>query len=385
MTNDNYIARLATFRRQMDQNRLDAAFLMMSGDLQYLTGIARQPHNPTDDNKHGDELYGAFITPDRVVFVVPRMGASGYVRTQAEGKHWISDMMVINDGDHLVPFTRRLMSSLGNPKKLAVSSRMWTKSSLLLQTAEPNLIFSDASEIIGPMRAVKDPEETRIMQEAGVITDRVFAAVLGQLRLGLTQYDIAREVERQIIMHGGSGTSFHTSIYVTGDNIRFVPGPDGKTGFTPLTPGAVVAFDYGITYKGYVSDFGRTVFCGEPSTEYSRYHQYVMKSQATAMHAMMGGAITAAELNSLARQVLDDEGYGTYFTHRLGHGIGIDVHEPPFLYELENTLLEDGMCFTIEPSIWVPGGPLVRVEDVVQVTPQGGVSFSNFSRELLVI
>jgi Xaa-Pro aminopeptidase len=358
---------------------------MMSGDLQYLTGVDRQPHNPTDDNKHGDELYGAFITMDRVVFVVPRMGASAYVRGQAEGKHWISDILVINDGDQLVPFARRLLAFLGNPKTLAVSSRMWTRSALLLNTADPELKFSNASDIIAPMRAVKDAEETRIMKEAGLITDRVFAAVLSQMRLGITQFEIAREVERQIAMHGGSGTSFHTSIYVTGDNIRLVPGPDGKTGFTPLTPGAVVAFDYGITYKGYVSDFGRTVFCGEPGSEYRRYHDYVMKSQATAMQAMVGDAITAAELNSLARQVLEDEGYGSYFTHRLGHGIGIDVHEPPFLYELEDTLLQNGMCFTIEPSIWVPGGPLVRVEDVVQVTPQGGVSFSNFSRELLFI
>lgn len=383
--NDNQMRRLTMFRRNLEQEGLHAAFLMMSGDMQYLTGVLRQPHNPTDDDKHGDELYGAFITQDRVVFVVPRMGANGYLRSQAEDKPWIDDIYVINDGDHLVPFAKRLLASLGNPRKLAVSGRMWAKSSLLLKAADPDVEFFDVTAILAPMRAVKDAEETRIMKEAGLITDRVFAAVLSQLRLGLTQYEVAREVERQIALHGGSGTSFHTSIYVTGDNIRFVPGPDGKTGFTPLTPGAVVAFDYGITYKGYVSDFGRTVFCGEPRPEYRRYHEYVMKSQATAVQAMVGGAVTAAELNALARQVLEDEGYGTYFTHRLGHGIGIDVHEPPFLYELENTMLQDGMCFTVEPSIWVPGGPLVRVEDVVQVTPQGGLSFSNFSRELLVI
>lgn len=377
--------RLSRFREVLADSGSDAAFLNMSGDLQYLTGIARQPHNPTDDDKHGDELYGAFITMDNVVFVVPRMGASGYVRSQSEGKPWISDIAVINDGDHLIPFARQCLAALGNPRRLAVSSRMWNKSALLLKAAYPEIVFSDASEIIAPMRAIKDAEETRIMQEAGVITDRVFAAVLAQLRMGMTQYDIAREVEHQIIMHGGSGTSFHTSIYVTGENIHFVPGPDGKTGFTPLTPGAVVAFDYGITYKGYASDFGRTVFCGEPKSDYARYHDYVMKSQAVAIAAMQGGQVTACGLNSLARKVLEDEGYGEFFTHRLGHGIGIDVHEPPFLYELEETVLHNGMCFTIEPSIWVPGGPLVRVEDVVQVTPKGGLPFSNFSRELLVI
>ena len=382
---DPHAERLAKFRATLEQQGLDAAFLMMSGDMQYLTGVLRQPHNPTDDDKHGDELYGAFITQDRAVFVVPRMGASSYVQSQAEGKPWISDIVVVNDWDHLEPFTKKLLASLGHPKRLAVSARMWAKSALLLKAAEGGLEFFNATRILAPMRAVKDAEETRIMKEAGIITDRVFAAVLSQLRLGMTQNDVAREVERQIVLHGGSGTSFHTSIYVTGHNIPFVPGPDGKTGFTPLTPGAVVAFDYGITHQGYVSDFGRTVFCGEPTPQYRRYHEYVMKSQVEAVQAMVGGTITAANLNALARKVLEDEGYGAYFTHRLGHGIGIDVHEPPFLYELEDTVLEDGMCFTVEPSIRVKEGPLVRVEDVVQVTPHGGVFFSNFSRGLLVI
>ena len=378
--------RLAEMRKRMIANELESVFLMISSDLQYLTGIPREPYNPTDENKHGDELYGAFITLDKgPIFVVPRMGASAFVRRNAVDKPWIEDILVLNDGDDPLRYAKDVLQRIGSPKTMGVSGRLWARSLILLQQADESLQFSDVSLIISQMRAVKDDEELQIMKEAGVITDRVFGAVLKQLRLGMTQYDIRREVDHQIILHGGSWTSFHSNIYITGNGITDVYGPDGKTGMTPVQPGAVIAFDFGILYKGYVSDFGRTVFCGEPTKKYRHYHDCCMAAQAAAIAAMKCGQITAKELNEVAREVLDDVGLGQYFTHRLGHGIGIDVHEPPFLYQLDNTLLTSGMCFTIEPSIMIPHGPLVRVEDVVQVSPTGGTPFSNFSRDVLII
>jgi Xaa-Pro dipeptidase len=111
----------------------------------------------------------------------------------------------------------------------------------------------------------------------------------------------------------------------------------------------------------------------------------VMKAQAEAISVMKPGNMTAAQLNRVARAVLEEENLAQYFTHRLGHGIGIDVHEPPFLYELDHTVLQAGMCFTVEPSLRVPDEIDVRVEDVVQVTEEGGIPFSRFSHGYLVI
>ncbi|MFO8060728.1 MAG: M24 family metallopeptidase, partial [Bacillota bacterium] len=255
----------------------------------------------------------------------------------------------------------------------------------LLKEARPELQFLDASVAIARMRAIKDRHETRIMKEAGAITDRVFAAVLRRLRVGMTEYDIAREVDHQVIVCGGSGVSFHTGIVVSGDGIPRMPAKDRKTGDTPVVPGASITFDFGVLWQGYASDFGRTVFCGEPKKEYREYHDLVMEAQAAAVAAMKAGQITARELNRVARRVIEEAGLGDYFTHRLGHGIGIDVHEPPFLYELDGTVLQEGMCFTVEPSIRIPDGVAVRVEDVVQVTREGGVPFTSFSRDYLVI
>ncbi len=380
-----YRTRMRRFRQWMVDEKIDASFIMMSSDLQYLTGIRRQPHNPTDDDKHADELYGAFISPEGgPLFVVPRMGASSYVRKQAEDKPWIEDIEVVDDGDRLCPVAEDLLDRFGSPRRLGVSGRAWARTLLLFQRVSDEIQFTDASQKIAAMRAVKDANELCVMREAGEMTDRVFAAVLKRLRLGMTEYDIAREVDHQMIICGATGASFHTGITVTGDDI---PRRDTqhRNGDTALQPGAVIAFDFGLIWKGYVSDFGRTVFCGEPDEEFKRYHDVVMRAQAEAIEAMESGQITAAGLNRVARSVIEGDGLGQYFTHRLGHGIGIDVHEPPFLYQLDETTLQSGMCFTVEPSIRIPGRVAVRVEDVVQVTDSGGVPLSNFSRDYLVI
>lgn len=379
-----YEARIERMRRKMAEKGMDGLYLMMSSDLQYLTGVERLLHNPTDDNKHGDEVYGAFLSLEsNPVFLVPRMGASAYVRQQAEGKPWIEDIVVLNDGDDTEHVTRDVLKRIGNPGTLGVSGRAWARSLLLFQRILPGIRIVDASLALSEMRARKDEEEIRIMKEAGEITDQVFGAVLRQMRLGVTEHDLIAETNRQIILHGGSGTSFHTNIWASGPGIKTMYARDGKTRNTPLQPGAVVAFDFGIVYKGYASDFGRTVAVGEPVKEYRRYHDLVMAAQALAISTMRPGQITCAELNRVGRKLIEEAGLGPNFTHRLGHGIGIDVHEPPFLYELQHDLLEENMCFTIEPSI--RGVVDVRVEDVVQVTRDGGAPFSHFSHEYLAI
>ncbi len=382
----DYKSRIKKLVRKMNEFNLDAAFIKMSSDLQYFTGVLRQPHNPTDDNKHGDAIYGAIFTKEeKVIFITPRMGASGYVKKQSEGKPWISEIRVIDESDELVPFLADLLNSIDNLKALGVSKKLWLEGLDLFKQAKPDLKIKSIANIVEPMRAVKDESEIAIMKEAGSITDKIYSEVIKRIRLGMTEFDIEREIDYQMIKHGASWNSFHTEVKVEGKSVRKVKYSNGITGANAVVPGAVIAFDFGIIYKGYVSDFGRTLFFGNPKKEYIEYHKAVMKSQEVAIKAMKSGQITAAELNKIARGVLDELNYGKYFTHRLGHGIGIDVHEPPFLYELDNTVLKKGMCFTIEPSIRVKDDVMVRVEDVVLVGDEKGECFSKFSKDLIVI
>ena len=381
-----YTERIRRLQEIMAARGWDGVFVMQSSDMQYLTGVRRPLHNPTDDNKHGDEIYGALITQDKgPVFLVPRMGASRYVEDQIKHFPWAGQLVVIQDSDDPGFILQELLKEMGKLRVVGISGRSWARTMFRFQDTDPTIQLEDASGEIAAMRAIKDSQEIAVMQEAGMMTDAVFAAVLRQMRLGMTEYDLVREVAHQVILQGGAGLSFHTGIVIRGKGKprRFMNG--GTIPNTPLQPGTVVSFDFGLVHEGYASDFGRTVFCGDPPTEWVKYHEYVMEAQSQAIAAMVSGQITAAELNQIGRKVIEDAGLGKFFTHRLGHGIGIDVHEAPFLYELDHTVLKEGMCFTIEPSIVIPDEAGIRVEDVVMVTEHGGKAFSQYSKELLVI
>jgi Xaa-Pro aminopeptidase len=144
-------------------------------------------------------------------------------------------------------------------------------------------------------------------------------------------------------------------------------------------------FDFGAAYQGFCYDFGRTVFFGQPDAEFQRIYKLVMEAQAAGIAAMRAGQITAAEVDAVARAVITEAGYGQEFRHRLGHGIGMDVHEPPFLTADDDTILQEGMLFTVEPSITQFNTFSARVEDVVAVGQDGGEALTSGFRELLVI
>jgi Xaa-Pro dipeptidase len=137
--------------------------------------------------------------------------------------------------------------------------------------------------------------------------------------------------------------------------------------------------------EGYCSDFGRTVHIGEPSAEFRRAYDTVIAAHDAAIREMKAGQITAEAANAIARTVVDDAGFGEHFRHRLGHGIGLDVHEAPFLTEGDTTILREGMAFTVEPSIYWIGRIGTRIEDVVIVRPQGGEALNRSSNALRVV
>jgi Xaa-Pro aminopeptidase len=184
---------------------------------------------------------------------------------------------------------------------------------------------------------------------------------------------------------GAEGTSFETGVTFTGPNGAIRQGAGRASAQRRLQPGDSVTFDFGCILDGYCSDFGRSAFVGEPPAEYRRVHDLVLRAQAEAIQAMKADAITATELNAVARAVIADGGYDAGFTHRLGHGIGVTVHEPPFLDVVNRTVLREQMLFTIEPSVRVPGQFGNRVEDVVLVTPQGGVPLNHASHALTIV
>jgi Xaa-Pro aminopeptidase len=249
----------------------------------------------------------------------------------------------------------------------------------------PEATFVSATDILRQLRVIKSEEEIAVMRRAGEITEAAFAAVCEKLKHGMTELDIVAEVDYQLRKHGSLGPSFTTSLYNSGPNHPLIFGQRETTWKRVLTPPVSILFDFGAIYDGYCYDYGRTVFFGEPDADFQRIYRLVMDAQAAGIAAMKAGEVTAENVDAAARQIIIDGGKEEAFRHRLGHGIGMDVHEPPFLTTGNKTVLQEGMLFTVEPSIMQFETFSARVEDVVVARPGGGEPLTSGFRALQVI
>ena len=210
------------------------------------------------------------------------------------------------------------------------------------------------------IRAIKDQGEIELLQKAIDIGDAAFEETAAKLVPGMTEKEAAWEFEKAIRERGAECLSFDT-IVATGPNAAR---PHHQTGDTKLQEGQTIVFDCGATYQGYCSDLTRTVVLGEADDEIARIYNIVLEAQEAAIENVTSG-ITGGEADAIARKIIDDAGYAANFGHSLGHGLGLQVHEEPNVGPRGTTPLEDGMPFTIEPGIYIPGWGGVRIEDVV--------------------
>jgi Xaa-Pro dipeptidase len=384
----NYAERLQRVQRIMGERGIDLMFLPRAANLFYLTGVRRQLEHGTDHNAYGDWLSGGYIGPEGPVqLVAPRMGGGFWVN-EAEGKAWIAGTRLILEPIDPIEALRETLAGFGltgGKARVAVDERTWAQFVIALRALLPEAEVVNASEIIAPMRMIKSDEELAVMQRGSDLTDEVFRNVLARLQPGVSEYDVAHEVDYQFVTLGAEYTSFETGVFFVAEEMDGGGSKTVRSGGKQLKHGDSIMFDFGGLIDGYATDFGRSAFLGEPSAEYRRVHDTVIRSQAEAMAAMVAGQCTAAEANRIARKVIADAGYDDGFTHRLGHGIGVTVHEPPFLDGVDEIVLQERMVFTVEPSIVYPGRFGNRIEDMVVVTPSGGRPMSGVERKLFVI
>lgn len=376
-----YDQRLQQFRQILDA---DLAFFPISSDLQYLTGIPRDIPNFGATIHPGAWLEGAWITPTHdPVLTLPRMTA------EFGGLERLSNVQlrVLGDWDDPATLVRDVLKGFNLPAKPKIAVSNWSEGETLIHLQEilPDAKFVSATDILRKLRVLKSEEEIAIMREAGKITETAFADVLKQLKHGMTELDVINEVDYQLRRHGSLGPSFTTSLYNSGPNHELIFGEREKHWHRPLNPPVAILFDFGAVHDGYCYDYGRTVAFGEPNQDFRRVYDLVMASQAAGVAALRAGEMTAEAADAAARKVIEDGGFGAEFRHRLGHGIGMDVHEPPFLTKGDTTVLQEGMLFTVEPSIMRFGTFSARVEDVVVVRPGGGEKLTNGFQSLYVV
>ncbi|MEX2542330.1 MAG: Xaa-Pro peptidase family protein [Trueperaceae bacterium] len=376
-------SRLDRFRRSL-ADVADLAFFPLSADLQYLTGIPRDFPNYGAVLHPGAWIEGAWMAPtSQPILALPRMTAEFGGVAEASGMR----LHVLADSDDpaetVAAFIREF--SLPQDARVAVADTTHGSTVSALNRALAGATFLSASDLLRPLRVIKSEEEISVMRRAGGITEEAFADVLAKLEHGMTELDIVSEVDYQLRRHGSLGPSFTTSLYNSGPDHPLLFGQRQATWKRVLTPPVSILFDFGAILDGYCYDFGRTVHFGEPDEEFQKIFRTVMAAQQAGISAMRAGRVTAAEVDRAACEVISEAGFGAEFRHRLGHSIGLDVHEPPFLTAGDDTTLQEGMLFTVEPSITQFETFSARVEDVVAVRPEGGEALTRGFRELLVV
>jgi Xaa-Pro aminopeptidase len=372
----DYAERRRRLASRMRETHVDVVFLPPSSDLEYLTGVERAiPTFGQSEYAHG-WVAGAFFRPEAdPVFVLPRMMTLFEMAGELPG-----EVVVVSEPDDGVALFDRAARSMGAVGTLAVGNRAWAETLMHLTGAlSPERVVT-ASPLVNELRRTKSAEELAVMTRACAVADATMAAVAPKVAPGVTTLELVEEVEHALRSEGSRVPSFATHVF-TGFGEGKSSADDTRT--DPLEEGDVVMFDYGAVVDGYCSDFGRTVCIGQPAPEVREAYDLVLAAQEAGRAALRPGT-EAREVNAACRRPIEDAGYGSAFKHRMGHGIGLDVHERPFVSEEDETPLAAGMTFTDEPSILLDGRFGVRIEDVVVCEPGGGRKLNGFAPDLIV-
>ncbi|CCK28721.1 putative dipeptidase pepE [Streptomyces davaonensis JCM 4913] len=260
-----------------------------------------------------------------------------------------------------------------------VSDSTWALHLLGLQEAFPLTTYRALTTVLPMLRAVKDAHEVARLAAAGAAADAAYEEILAVPFAGRREREVAEDLARLLKEHGHSQVDF--TVVGSGPNGA---DPHHEAGDRVIRRGDMVVLDFGGLKDGYGSDTTRTVHVGEPTEEELRVHEIVRTAQQAAFEAVRPG-VACQEIDHMARSVIADAGYGEYFIHRTGHGIGVTTHEPPYMVAGEELPLVPGMCFSIEPGIYLPGRFGVRIEDIVTCTEDGGRRLNNTPREMTFV
>jgi Xaa-Pro dipeptidase len=266
-----------------------------------------------------------------------------------------------------------------NGKKIGVeANRLRFLEMQFLQKAAPDALFVAAGGALDDLRIQKDRLEVNYMRQAVAIAQQALAATIPYIKIGVSERDIASELMLQLLRAGSDPDLPFSPIVSAGPNGA---NPHANPTSRELEYGDLLVIDWGASFGGYVSDLTRTFGLGDVDDEMQKIHSVVVEANAAGRNAARPG-VPAGDVDRAARSVIEDAGYGGYFTHRTGHGLGMEGHEHPYIFAENPRRLQEGMTFTVEPGIYLPGNNGVRIEDNIVITADGAESLSNYPREL---
>jgi Xaa-Pro aminopeptidase len=363
-------ARLQWVRQRMHGLGIDALLLSLGADLPWLCGYEAMPL----------ERLTMLVVPtdEEPTLVVPHLEAP---RVDQRGGVFV--MRPWSENEDPVQIVARLV---GRRTALAVSDRTWARFLVALQEALPDAAWSLSSEVIGPLRAVKDAEEIEALAAASAAADRVAAQLLsGRVPLvGRSELEVSADLGRRLLEEGHQRVNF--AIVASGPNSA---SPHHSPGERVIAAEEPVVCDFGGTMDGYCSDITRTVWTAgsggvSAPAEFLDLYELLRQAQAKAVASAMVGT-PCEDVDKVAREVITGGGFGEAFIHRTGHGIGLEEHEDPYIVEGNRVGLEMGHAFSIEPGIYIAGRFGARIEDIVVATDAGPRVLNSVSREFTVV
>lgn len=361
------MTRLAAAREVAATAGLDALLLTPGPDLRYVTGYEALPL----------ERLTCLVLPvvGEAFLMVPRLELPAAERSPAS-RLGVEFVPWDETDDPYAVVGRRL----GEVGKVGLADRMWAMQSLRLREAIPGAEQVLAGTVLRGLRMRKSPAEVAALRAAGAAIDAVHAQVPGFLRAGRTEREVGRDIAEAIIAAGHSTVDF----VIVGS------GPNGASPHHELSDRIVserepIVVDIGGQMPdGYCSDSTRVYAIGEPPAGFLKYYEVLRRAQQAACDAVRPG-VPCEEIDAAARDVITAEGYGDYFIHRTGHGIGLETHEEPYIVAGNSEPLAPGFAFSVEPGIYLPGAHGARIEDILICTEEGGERVNHRTRELVVV
>lgn len=361
--------RLMNLQAWMRENEVQITLITSSENIFYLSNFYSNPHERL--------LALAVFLSEEPFLVCPEME-----KQAARNSGWDYEILGYTDIDRPWELIKNAISkrNIKTDKAAIEKEHVNVERYEELLTLFPNSFFVSAEEKLRMMRMIKTDMELRFIEEACALADYAVEAGVSEIKEGKTELEVLAAIEFALKKKGVTEMSFSTMV-LTGENAA---NPHGVPGLTKIQNGDFVLFDLGVVVERYCSDITRTVAYGDISDNQKDIYDTVLKAQLAAISASKPG-ITAAEVDLTARNIISDAGYGDYFPHRLGHGLGISVHEYPSITEANQLPLVTGMVYTIEPGIYVPGNAGVRIEDDVYITADGVKVLTKYPKELQII
>ena len=357
--------RLARVQQAMAVRDVDVVMLSVGHDLPYLTG------------------YHAMPLERLTMLVVPREGIATLVIPRLEEPRVAPHPTVFttapwNETDDPISLTARLAKGA---RRVAIGDQLWARFLVELLPHMAGVDWIRAVDVVGPLRRVKTAGEIAALQRAGAAADRVAAQLhAGDIPLiGRTEAQVSADISQRLLDEGHDVVNF--AIVAAGENAA---SPHHHPGDRVIRAGEIVLCDFGGTMADYCSDITRCVYLGQPSPDVRDAYAVLKEAQAASVASAVVG-VTCESVDAAARDIIAAAGYGDYFVHRTGHGIGMEAHEDPYIVSGNTELLEAGHAFSIEPGIYIPGKFGMRLEDIVVATGSGPLPMNAVSHDLVVL